>query len=79
MGPQILVSPGAPHVLDEHVVAPGVTAGHADLDRLALKDGRKRHAGKLAALVGVEDLRRPEAYQRLDVEIDLQLDRQTPY
>jgi hypothetical protein len=50
-------------LLDEHVVAPGAAAVDADRDLLAVQDG-ERHAGKLPALIGVEDLRRPETRQR---------------
>jgi hypothetical protein len=51
-------------LLDEHVVAPGAAAVDADRDFLAVQDGGERHAGKLPALIGVEDLRRPETRHR---------------
>lgn len=84
IGPQLnlFVFHRASQALDEHVVAPGTAAVHADRDLLALQYGGERHAGKLAALFGVEDLRRPEARQRylqsLDAEIGFQRDRQPP-
>lgn len=61
---------------------PGAASIHADCDLLALQDGGERHARKLAALIGVEYLRCPEARQRFlqsfDAEIGLQRNRQPP-
>jgi hypothetical protein len=43
--------------LNEHVVAPGALAVHADGDAARLQNVEELGAGELAALVGVEDLR----------------------
>lgn len=60
----------------------GGSAVAADRDIPAVQHAGECHAGELAALVGVEYPRRPEApqsfLQRPDAEISLQRDRQPP-
>src|SRR5271168_3834509 len=59
VGPQIdlLVFDRSPEPLDEDVVAPGALAVHADPDAVVGQKAGEGCAGKLAALVGVENLR----------------------
>src|SRR3990172_150048 len=52
----LLVLEGAPEPLDEDVVAPAAPAVHADPDAVLEQEPGERRAGKLRALVGVEDL-----------------------
>lgn len=51
--------------LDEHVVAPGAAAVHADTDFIALQNIDEARRGKLRALVGVEDFGRSVPSDRL--------------
>ena len=60
-----LVFERAPQTLDEDVVPPSALAVHGDLYLGLLEDLDKIAARKLAALVGVEDLRSAVALQRL--------------
>src|SRR5215470_7865708 len=53
----VFVLQAAPQALDEHVVHPAAAAVHRDLDTGAFERAGEGHAGELAALVGVEDLR----------------------
>lgn len=55
----------SPEPLDLHIVHPVATPVHADADLGVPQDGGERDAGKLAALIGVEDFRSPMAPQRL--------------
>src|SRR6267142_3264521 len=59
VGPQIdlLVFDAAPQPFDEHIVPPGSFAVHADGDAIAGEHAGEGRAGKLRALVGVEDVR----------------------
>src|SRR5438105_361103 len=59
VGPQIhlLVFDASPQTLDEHVVAPGALAIHADRYSPLGKRAGERRAGELAALIHVEDFR----------------------
>ena len=59
IGPQIdfLVFDRLPQPLDKDVVAPCAFAVHADFDVVFLENIGESRAGKLAALVGVEDFR----------------------
>ena len=59
MGAQIdlLVVDAAPQPLDEHVVAPGVLAVHADGDAMTGEHAGERSARELRALVGIEKVR----------------------
>lgn len=68
----------APQALDHHVIAPSDPAIHADGYLLAQQHAREGVAGELAALIGVEYLRFPEARQRLDAEVGLHSDRHQP-
>src|SRR4051794_35311019 len=47
----------APYPFDEHVVAPAAFAVHRDADAVAMEQPSELAARKLAALIGVEDLR----------------------
>ena len=81
VGPQIhlLVFNAAPKPLDEHIVPPSAPAVHADGDLAFDQHASERHAGELAALIRVEDLRLAMAgesvLQRLDAECRLHRDR----
>src|SRR4051794_22819957 len=55
----------APEPFDEHVVAPAPGTVHSDRDLPAAQHVQELGAGELAALIGVEDLRRAEARERL--------------
>src|SRR5438477_12824901 len=61
----ILVLERAPQPLDEHIVHPPAAAVHRDLDTGLGKPAGEGHAGELAALVGIEDLRLAMALKRL--------------
>ena len=52
----LLVLHRSPEPLDEHVVAPGALAVHADGDPVLFEDAGKRLAGELTALVAIENL-----------------------
>ncbi len=67
LGPEIdlLVLDGAPQPLDEDVVPPAALAVHADPDVVVLEQSSEVGAGKLAALIGVEDHRGAIAPDRL--------------
>ena len=51
----LLVLDGPPEPLDEDVVAPCPSSVHADGDAIVAQQAGEGHAGKLAALVAVED------------------------
>ena len=53
----LIVLDGLPDTFDEDVVAPAALAIHADLDPFIFKPPGEGLASKLAALIGVEDLR----------------------
>lgn len=53
-----LVLDASPEPLYEHIVTPAASPVHADGNTLFLQKISELHAGKLAALVGVEDLGR---------------------
>ena len=75
----LLVLHRFPQPLHEHVVAPGALAIHADADAVVPEQTRERLTRKLAALVGVEDVRCAVALDRfldrLDAEVGLHRDR----
>jgi len=75
----LLVFDAAPRPLDEHVVAPGTFAVHADGDFCIEQHTGEVDAGELAALIRVEYLRlavlRQGFLQRLDAKIRLHRDR----
>ena len=52
-----LVFHAFPEPFNKDVIDPATFAIHADLDAVALDQVDERRAGKLAALVGIEDLR----------------------
>ena len=66
---------GSPEPFDEDVVHPSAPPIHADLDLGVQQDTGEPGAGKLTALIGVEDLWFPEAvqglFQGLDTEVRL--------
>lgn len=66
IGPQVnlLVFDGAPEALDEDVVPPGALAIHADLDLSSGQHFDELGRSELAALIGVEYLRRAVTRQR---------------
>ena len=57
----LLIFDAAPQALDEHIVEPAALAVHADTNAGVLESDGEGAAGELAARVGVEDPRRPEA------------------
>jgi hypothetical protein len=72
----------APEPLDEDVVAPRSLAVHADRDGVVEQHAGECGAGKLTALVGIENLR-PAVFgegllDRLEAERDLHRDRRAP-
>jgi len=78
----LLVFDAFPEPLDEHVVAPGSFAIHADGDAIVGENAGEGRAGELRALVGVEDVRLAvtgqSILQGLDAEGRLHRDRQPP-
>src|SRR5829696_8061649 len=78
----LLVFDAFPEPLDEHVVAPGSFAIHADGDVVVGENAGEGRTSELRALVGVEDVRpavtRESILQRLDAEGRLHRDRQPP-
>jgi MFS family permease len=78
----LLVFDAAPQPFDEHIVAPGSFAVHADGDAVVGKQAGEGRAGELRALVGVEYFRPAVAsqgiFQSLDAEGRLHRDRQPP-
>src|SRR5262245_31286233 len=78
----LLVLDAAPQPLDEHIVAPGAPAVHADGDPVFDQHASECRAGELAALVRVEDLRLAvmcqSMLQRLDAECRLHGYRYAP-
>src|SRR6266702_708690 len=54
----LLVFDRAPQPFDKEVVAPGALAVHADGDGVLDQHAGEGRAGELAALIGVEDIRR---------------------
>lgn len=75
----LLVLHRPPEALDEDVVAPGALAVHADADVPVGQHLDELPAGELGALVGVDDIRRAVAAQRLlqglDAETGIHADR----
>ena len=73
---------GTPESFDEDVVLEPPLAVHADLDVPGLEDGGKCLTGKLAPLIGVEDLRsavfEKSFFERLDAESGVQRVGQPP-
>src|SRR4051794_27153693 len=67
MGMQIdlLIFHASPQPLDKHVVDPAALAIHADANGIVLEHLSERIGGKLAALIGVEDLGTTKARERL--------------
>jgi hypothetical protein len=61
----LLVFDAAPQPLDEHVVAPGAFAVHADRNAVVGEHAGEGRAGELRTLVGVEDLRLAVLGQRI--------------
>ena len=61
----MLVFHALPQPLDEHVVDPAPLAVHADLDPVGFEDPGEVVTCELAALIGVEDLRRAVLGNRL--------------
>ena len=66
----LLVFDGPPETLDKDVVEYPATAIHSDPDIVFLQQPGKRTAGKLAALIGVENfrLRYPRAFSRAEIQ-----------
>src|SRR5271168_1620042 len=75
----LLVLHRSPQPLDEHVVAPGALAVHADGDPVLLEDAGEGLAGELTALVTVENLGlsvfADSLFESLDAEASLHRDR----
>ena len=72
---KVVMFDGPPQTLDEDVVLASAAAVHADGDAVVLEDLGERGAGKLGALIGVEDVRPPIAAEgflkRFNTEIRL--------
>src|ERR1039458_970749 len=64
---------GAPESFDEDVVAPAALPVHADRNALVLEQAGEGGAGKLRALIGVEDLRTPVLRDRLFHGVDTEV------
>lgn len=77
-----LVLDRLPETFNEDVVPPAPLAIHADLNAVLLKQADEGGTGKLAALVGVHDLRptvfHDGFFQRIDAGIGRQAVRQAP-
>ena len=75
----LLVFDRFPNALDENIVAPGTLAVHADRDLAGDQNAREGFARELAALVGIENPRRPMfrqgLFQRFDTEGGFHRDR----
>jgi hypothetical protein len=78
VGAQIhfLVLDRFPQPFHEHVVAPAALAVHADGDAIVLEQLREFETGELAALIGIEYLRRAVALDRLLYRLDAEVRRQ---
>ena len=70
----LFILEGTPQALDEHVVAPGTPAIHADLAAARLDCVNKHGGGELATLAGVDDVRRTVAGERQAAQ-QLRIDR----
>ena len=66
----VFILHGPPQPLHEYIVPPGSLAVHADLNAFFLEQAGKGVAGKLAALVGVHDVRFPMPVKRLFERIE---------
>src|SRR5664280_569357 len=75
----LLIFDAAPQPFDEHIVPPSPFAVHADGDAVLGEHAGEGRAGKLRALIGVEDVRPAVAshgiFQGLDAEGRLHRDR----
>src|SRR5262245_26932396 len=69
----LLVFEASPQSLDEDVVHAAALAIHADRDPVALQGAGEVVAGKLAALVGIEDLGPAVSGERLLERLDTKL------
>ena len=77
----IFVLERAPETFGENVVKDPATAIHADPDVLSFQYPRERNAGKLRALISIEDLRTTHIHclvESIQTEIHLQASRKTP-
>jgi hypothetical protein len=78
----LLVLDGLLQPLHEHVVAPASHVVHVDGDAVVLEQLRDFETGELTVLIGIEDLRRTVALDRilrcLDAEIARQRVQQAP-
>ena len=61
----LLVFHRAPQAFDEDVIQRAALAVHADTDLVLLQQAGERLAGKLTALIGIEDLRGAVVLDRL--------------
>ena len=68
-----LVLDGFPEPLDKHVISPAALAVHRDADTALFEHRGKCQAGELAALIGVENLRRTVAIQCLLQGVDAEV------
>src|SRR4029077_39705 len=75
----LLILDAAPQAFDEHVIAPGGLAVHADGNAAVGEHAGERSAGELRALVGVEDVwlavTGQSILQRFDAECRFHCDR----
>src|ERR1017187_6697208 len=68
---------GTPQAFDENVVQASSSSIHADGDVALLQLAQKLFAGKLRALIAIEDLRAAPAQRALQgLQAEVQLDRQ---
>ncbi len=58
-----MVLDGPPQALNENVVLAAATTVHADLNIVFLENSGKVLAGKLATLIGIENIRPPISIQ----------------
>lgn len=81
VGPQIhlLVFDAAPESLDEHVIAPGALAVHADRNAVVGERAGEGRSGELRTLIGIEHLwfavTSKSVLQCLDAECRIHSDR----
>src|SRR5665647_3710943 len=68
-----------PQPLDEHVIAPGTAAIHADRDGVLQQQASECGAGELTALVGVENLWPTVSGERLLDRLKAELDLPVSY
>ena len=78
----VLILQASPQPLNKNVVHTPALTVHADLDTVGFQHAGEVGAGKLTALIGIEDFRSPEPPQRffqsIDAEVGVQCVRYPP-